>query len=54
MEPGFQMSFGAVVALIAAWEYWRDRQVRRLADPDVVPGFRSAALRLAGDPRRGD
>ncbi len=40
MEPGFQMSFGAVVALIALWEYWRDRQARRLADPDVVPGFR--------------
>ncbi len=39
-EPGFQMSFGAVVALIAAWEYWRDRQMRRLVDPDVVPGFR--------------
>ena len=42
MEPGFQMSFSAVVALIALWEYWRDRQVRRLADPDVVPGFRVA------------
>jgi competence protein ComEC len=41
MEPGFQMSFGAVVALIAVWEYWRDRQVARLADPDVLPGFRA-------------
>lgn len=40
MEPGFQMSFGAVVALIAVWEYWRDRQVARLADRDVLPGSR--------------
>ena len=37
-EPGFQMSFGAVVALIAVWEAWRDRTVRRLADDNIVPG----------------
>ncbi len=41
VEPGFQMSFGAVVALIAMWEYWRDRQAVRLVDPDIVPGFRA-------------
>ncbi len=40
MEAGFQMSFGAVVALIAVWEYWRDRGVARLADRDVLPGSR--------------
>jgi competence protein ComEC len=40
LEPGFQMSFGAVAALIAAWEAWRDRTVRRLADDSVIPGQR--------------
>ncbi|MGH6923016.1 MAG: ComEC/Rec2 family competence protein [Propylenella sp.] len=40
LEPGFQMSFGAVAALIAAWEAWRDRTVRRLSDDSVIPGQR--------------
>ncbi len=40
LEPGFQMSFGAVAALVAAWEAWRDRRVRRLADDSVFPGQR--------------
>jgi len=40
VEPGFQMSFAAVAALIAAWEVWRVRERRRLADDDVLPGFR--------------
>ena len=26
MEPGFQMSFAAVAALIAAWEAWHARR----------------------------
>ncbi len=52
MEPGFQMSFGAVAALIAAWEYWRDRQVRRLVDDDALPGYRIVADRRADRPRR--
>lgn len=39
MEPGFQMSFAAVMALIAAWEVWRDRRTARLTDDDVIPGF---------------
>lgn len=41
-EPGFQMSFAAVAALIAAWEIWRDRPRLRLADDDVLPGMRAA------------
>lgn len=46
IEPGFQMSFAAVAALIAAWEFWRDRRARRLTDDNVIPGFRF--LRIAG------
>jgi competence protein ComEC len=45
-EPGFQMSFAAVAALIAAWEFWRDHRAARLADDDVVPGY--WLMRLAG------
>ena len=44
LEPGFQMSFSAVVALIAAWEAWRDRRVRRLGDGDVLPAWRVVRL----------
>jgi competence protein ComEC len=39
VEPGFQMSFAAVMALIAAWEAWHERRVRRLMDDDAVPGL---------------
>ena len=39
-EPGFQMSFAAVAALIAAWELWSDRERRRLTDDDALPGLR--------------
>lgn len=39
VEPGFQMSFGAVMALVAAWEFWRDRPTRRLSDDAGLPGF---------------
>ena len=46
VEPGFQMSFAAVAALIAAWEVWRERRVRRLTDENVIPGYR--ILRMAG------
>jgi competence protein ComEC len=46
MEPGFQMSFMAVAALIAAWEFWREHRAARLTDDDVVPGF--WLLRLIG------
>jgi competence protein ComEC len=46
MEPGFQMSFMAVAALIAAWEFWRDRRAARLTDDDVIPGY--WAIRLGG------
>ena len=46
MEPGFQMSFMAVCALIAAWEFWRDHRAARLTDDDVVPGY--WLMRLAG------
>lgn len=41
-EPGFQMSFGAVAALIAAWEAWHDRRRMRLMDDDALPGLRLA------------
>ena len=44
IEPGFQMSFGAVAALIAAWEFWRDHRAERLTDDNVIPGYR--VLRL--------
>lgn len=40
VEPGFQMSFGAVAALIAVWAAWRDRKTLRLTDDTVVPGQR--------------
>jgi competence protein ComEC len=46
MEPGFQMSFMAVAALIAGWEFWRDHRTARLTDDDVVPGY--WLLRLGG------
>jgi competence protein ComEC len=46
VEPGFQMSFAAVAALIAAWEFWRDHRSARLTDDNVIPGYRF--LRLAG------
>jgi competence protein ComEC len=36
-EPGFQMSFAAVAALIASWEVWRERLRLRLADPPSDP-----------------
>ncbi len=42
VEPGFQMSFGAVAALIAAWEAWRDRKRSQLGDGDLTPGSRFA------------
>jgi competence protein ComEC len=45
VEPGFQMSFAAVMALIAAWEFWRDRRSLNLTDDSVLPGYR--LLRLA-------
>jgi len=38
VEPGFQMSFAAVAALVAAWEAWRERDRLRLGDENVVPG----------------
>ncbi|MBA3516603.1 MAG: ComEC/Rec2 family competence protein [Rhizobiales bacterium] len=45
-EPGFQMSFSAVAALIAAWDVWQDRRRRRLVDEDALPGLRM--LRFIG------
>lgn len=39
VEPGFQMSFAAVAALIATWEFWRTHRAERLTDDNVVPGF---------------
>ena len=36
-EPGFQMSFAAVAALIAGWEFWSERSRRRLTDDDGTP-----------------
>lgn len=35
-EPGFQMSFAAVAALIAGWETWRERLRLKLADPPTA------------------
>jgi competence protein ComEC len=43
-EPGFQMSFAAAMALIAAWEVWRDRRNRNLTDDSVLPGYRLLRL----------
>jgi competence protein ComEC len=42
VEPGFQMSFGAVMALIAGWEVWRVRRSRLVMDDDALPGWRIA------------
>jgi competence protein ComEC len=36
VEPGFQMSFAAVAALVAGWEAWSERRRRRLTDDDAV------------------
>jgi competence protein ComEC len=46
VEPGFQMSFAAVAALIAGWEGWRDRSRPELASGDGLPGLR--LVRAAG------
>lgn len=45
-EPGFQMSFSAVAALIAAWEAWQHRRRRNLVDEGALPGMH--ALRFLG------
>ena len=37
-EPGFQMSFAAVAALIAGWEAWSERERLRLVDDDALLG----------------
>jgi competence protein ComEC len=37
-EPGFQMSFAAVAALIAGWDAWSERRRLRLTDDDAIPG----------------
>lgn len=44
VEPGLQMSFAAVAALIAAWEAWRDRPRLRLADRDAAVSWRVPRL----------
>ena len=41
-EPGFQMSFAAVAALIAGWEAWSERRRLNLVDDDALPGLRAA------------
>lgn len=38
VEPGFQMSFAAVAALVAGWEAWYRRDRLRLADAPLFPG----------------
>jgi competence protein ComEC len=43
-EPGFQMSFGAVAALIAGWEAWHERRRRRLSEEAAFPGLGLARL----------
>ena len=45
-EPGFQMSFAAVAALIAGWDVWQARTRRNLGDAEMVPGYR--LIRTAG------
>jgi competence protein ComEC len=40
MEPGFQMSFAAVAALVAAWEAWARRRRLRISDPANSPALR--------------
>jgi competence protein ComEC len=40
-EPGFQMSFSAVSALIAFYEVWRDRPRRNLAEPPATVAGRA-------------
>ena len=46
VDPSFQMSFGAVVGLVSAFEWWRQRQSER----DVAPagGYLSRAWRMVG------
>jgi competence protein ComEC len=44
-EPGFQMSFAAVAALMAGWEAWAERQRLNLSD-DPLPGGR--LIRIVG------
>jgi competence protein ComEC len=38
-EPGFQMSFAAVAALIAGWEAWSERRRLNLVDDNALPGL---------------
>jgi competence protein ComEC len=45
-EPGFQMSFAAVAALVAGWEAWSERRRLRLTDDDAIAG--QWALRWLG------
>ena len=47
-EPGFQMSFAAVAALIAGWEVWRDRERPHLAEPSSSIIVRGAWLIARG------
>ena len=50
-EPGFQMSFAAVVGLIAGWEAWRDRERLNLAEPStrfIVRGARLTGRAFGG------
>ena len=54
VEPSFQMSFAAVAALIAGWEFWRGHRAPRLADDNVIPGFRILRHRRDGHCRCGD
>ncbi len=45
IDPSFQMSFGAVVGLVSAFEWWR----RRKRPENVAPsGYLSRALRVVG------
>jgi competence protein ComEC len=46
VEPGFQMSFAAVAALIAFYEAWRERRWVDLAEPPATLAGRS--FRVAG------
>ena len=49
VSPGFQMSFAAVISLIAAYEWWRRWKMKRIASSDYQSSyFRSLAGYAAG------
>ena len=48
IDPSFQMSFGAVVGLVAAFEWWRERGREKDRTPPGIIGRSARATLAAG------